>query len=202
MKSSAKLALVVALSASSMGVAACHPSVVDDAHSSGGDGAGGIDGPGGPFEVCGGSDGIVCADDLYCAFKGGSCGEQDIGVCTSLPARCDKGKGERVCGCDGKFYANACEAKSAGVGVTSADHCMFRCSADGMSVLCERGNEYCWVNNTGGYPFDPKCFPARPKCECGPADPECTPEFLSSPECYGDSCELKNGEVFCYYSEG
>ena len=71
--------------------------------------------------VCGGKAGIKCAPGQFCAFDpAGSCGNADnVGACTPEPGGCTADC-PGACGCDGKFYCNACDAHSAGVDVSSA----------------------------------------------------------------------------------
>ncbi|MEW6144497.1 MAG: Kazal-type serine protease inhibitor [Thermodesulfobacteriota bacterium] len=64
---------------------------------------------------CGGPEGTVCPDGLWCDLGTGDCGEENMaGVCVDLQKLCD-GKFELVCGCDGRVYGNDCMRIDAGV---------------------------------------------------------------------------------------
>ena len=77
-------------------------------------------GQGGGGAFCGGKAGIQCAPGQFCAFDPpGSCGNADGGgTCTPGPNGCTADC-PGVCGCDGKFYCNACGANAAGIDVSS-----------------------------------------------------------------------------------
>jgi hypothetical protein len=71
-------------------------------------------------DACGGIAGLQCGTGLYCNFGDGtktkmsSCGKGDTGgKCAKIPQECPKNIAY-VCGCDGKTYANACEAHRQG----------------------------------------------------------------------------------------
>ena len=75
---------------------------------------------------CGGFSGRSCGDNpAYCDFPDEHrCGQADgAGVCRARPDVCIADC-PGVCGCDGKFYCNACEAHLAGVDDVSDGHCM------------------------------------------------------------------------------
>jgi hypothetical protein len=74
--------------------------------------------------ACGARAGASCADAQYCAYLAGAlCGAADAEAsCRLRPAECIA-MDAPVCGCDGKTYANACEAARAGVGVLSEGAC-------------------------------------------------------------------------------
>ena len=95
----------------------------------GGTSAGGTGGTGGATDggtgtVCGGKQGKQCAKSEYCDFVPDSCGYADqTGTCEKRPTLCpDSCPG--VCGCDGQFYCNSCDAAVAGVDVTGDKSCM------------------------------------------------------------------------------
>lgn len=73
--------------------------------------------------VCGGKTGAQCSSTEYCDFEG-HCGATDqTGLCQPRPQNCpDNCPG--VCGCDGKFYCNACDAASLGVDVSKEKNCL------------------------------------------------------------------------------
>jgi hypothetical protein len=72
---------------------------------------------------CSAKDG--CDKDAYCDFEPGDmcgAGKGAEGVCRPRPTNCPADC-PGVCGCDGKFYCNACGAHSDGVDDTSSDSC-------------------------------------------------------------------------------
>jgi len=63
-----------------------------------------------------------CSDNLYCAYQV-SCGASDAGgTCRKKPSICTKIYAP-ICGCDGKTYASACTAATAGISVASKGQC-------------------------------------------------------------------------------
>jgi Kazal-type serine protease inhibitor-like protein len=69
----------------------------------------------GAGETCGGIAAIQCDAGLACQYEAGQCDIVDLGgTCTRVPDTCPTG-GSKVCGCDGKTYANDCELMKAGV---------------------------------------------------------------------------------------
>jgi hypothetical protein len=93
-------------------------------------GAGGKGGSGGRpttdggVIVCGGLRGAVCPSNMFCHFEPNAmCGAADqTGVCQPKPQGCTADC-PGVCGCDGKFYCNACGAQLAGVDVSTSTAC-------------------------------------------------------------------------------
>jgi hypothetical protein len=73
-------------------------------------------------QVCGGSAGDTCAEGQFCKREEGECDEDAEGVCADIPFECTA-VFERVCGCDGKTYTNACMADAAEVTVASKGEC-------------------------------------------------------------------------------
>lgn len=74
--------------------------------------------------ACGARAGDTCGDDEYCAYlPGGWCGAADAeAVCRMRPSDCTT-LAQKVCGCDGKEYDNACAANKAGTGITNLGAC-------------------------------------------------------------------------------
>jgi hypothetical protein len=80
-----------------------------------------VDG-GGPR--CGGLLGLTCTTDDFCDFEPNDCGATDmLGTCRKRPQGC-LADCPGVCGCDGRFYCNACTAQSVGVDPSSDTSCM------------------------------------------------------------------------------
>jgi hypothetical protein len=119
--------------------------------SSGGSGRGGAAGSGGGG-VCGGIAGLTCDGDQWCDYPD-NCGDGDVqGVCRPKPGACTKDC-PGVCGCDGNFYCNACNAQQQGMDV-SPD---VTCSDASTSRTCTTDNDC-----TGGLKC---CYPCGiPDC--------------------------------------
>jgi hypothetical protein len=73
--------------------------------------------------MCGGIAGLKCPDGQACRYPTNMCNVADLsGTCVKVPATCPNG-GAKVCGCDGKTYANQCELLKAGVREASKGAC-------------------------------------------------------------------------------
>jgi hypothetical protein len=75
-------------------------------------------------KMCGGIAGFQCSGGQYCYIEPGQCRTiADVaGMCRPKPQVCPMIY-LPVCGCDGKTYANACGAASAGVSVAAEGAC-------------------------------------------------------------------------------
>src|SRR5579871_531044 len=72
---------------------------------------------------CGGVHHRLCGEDQYCQFSPGAChAGRTSGVCRPKPRVCPD-VFITVCGCDGKVYANACQANRAGVSIAHLGYC-------------------------------------------------------------------------------
>jgi hypothetical protein len=126
-------ASLLAATLSAITLLACDSEVIDNpAGGTGGTstttGTGGAtttSGTGGAPVICGGKIGKPCGPDEFCQFDpAAQCGVFDsTGICQPKPSGCtDDCPG--VCGCDGKFYCNACGAHHAGVDVSPNTSCL------------------------------------------------------------------------------
>jgi hypothetical protein len=65
-----------------------------------------------PGQMCGGSAGIPCDNELWCEMQSGHCQRAAAaGVCSAIPRVCNR-IFKPVCGCDGRTYSNDCERRS------------------------------------------------------------------------------------------
>lgn len=114
---------------------------------------------------CGGHAGTTCPPGQYCHYPpelGPACGTFDgMGVCQWSEPSCDDDC-PGVCGCDGQFYCNTCEAHNAGTDVSDSMSCMvdggteFPSQLPGTWLIGWTGgiNRFSWVRFETSSPFD------------------------------------------------
>jgi hypothetical protein len=89
--------------------------------------------------TCGSSD--ECGDGEFCSMSNGAClTPHALGFCKPIATSCP-GLSDTVCGCDGKTYANPCEASAARQSVASAGACAVSCGGPDKAT-CSSGT-YC-----------------------------------------------------------
>ena len=122
-------------------------------------------------KACGGKKGLTCSKDEYCDFAN-NCGAGDaLGVCKKRPQGCTADC-PGVCGCDGKFYCNACGAAAAGIDVTGDDSCKKDGGGPGtackLHTECNTGLKCCYPCGQAG--CQNQCMQPMPNGQC-PAFP-------------------------------
>jgi hypothetical protein len=74
-------------------------------------------------EACGGPTHITCNSALYCQVAAGQCSAPDAaGTCVKAPDFCMR-VSRPVCGCNGKTYANECDARHAKAAIDTSGAC-------------------------------------------------------------------------------
>ncbi|HET9209858.1 MAG TPA: Kazal-type serine protease inhibitor domain-containing protein [Thermoanaerobaculia bacterium] len=63
-----------------------------------------------------------CETSSFCEFQEGTCGQRGAGFCVERTEVCTR-EFQPVCGCDGRTYPNACEARRAGVSLKAQGEC-------------------------------------------------------------------------------
>jgi hypothetical protein len=139
-----------------------------------------------------------CSKDTYCHYpQSAKCGQADApGVCEKLPQLCSQIY-SAVCGCDGKTYANACSAASAGVSTSSDGQCpadnpnddagtSTGASCGGLRGASCASGEYC------DFALDAQCGAADQTGVCTKIPQVCTLEYNPMCGCddktYGNAC--------------
>jgi hypothetical protein len=125
-----------------------------------GGGSGGTGGNG----MCGGFAGLTCEGTDWCDYDdGGLCGNADgSGVCRPRPQGCPEDC-PGVCGCDGKFYCNACTANTNGVDISGDTSCIpgGACQSD---AECSTGQKCCYP--CGVPDCENQCMAPAPDGDC------------------------------------
>ena len=114
--------------------------------------------------TCGGLADVQCPDGRYCDLPDG-CGFPDAtGVCKDKPSGCFADC-PGVCGCDGKFYCNACMANEQGVDVSTGDSCKKNSGEQcGASEECKTGLLCCYPCGIQG--CENECMAPDPNGQC------------------------------------
>jgi hypothetical protein len=139
--------------------------------------AGGTSGSGGaPADAgksCGTIAGLTCAPNEWCDYTENApneltCGgADDGGTCRPRPPGCPADC-PGVCGCDGKFYCNACVAHQAGIDDTSSMACMHGGGDAGAGCTsdsdCQSGLKCCYPCGVPG--CSNECIKPEPSGQC------------------------------------
>jgi hypothetical protein len=145
-------------------------------------------GSAGSGSMCGGLQGLTCAQGEYCVFPNPDCGAADqLGTCQPKPPVCNDIYAP-VCGCDGKDYASECVAASAGFGVLHAGKCAPGSSGSMCGGLagtaCQKG-EYC------AYELGAQCGANDQTGTCSAVPGAC--DAIYQPVCGCDGKTYSNG---------
>ncbi|MEO6839441.1 MAG: Kazal-type serine protease inhibitor family protein [Bradyrhizobium sp.] len=111
-------------------------------------------------EACGGPDHITCNSALYCQLPAGQCSASDTaGVCAKMPDFCMR-VSRPVCGCNGKTYANECDARHAKVAIDTPGACKKPPAAPGTPAVKPAAKKKAAKDAKGAKSVKPKPKPA------------------------------------------
>jgi len=144
---------------------------------------------------CGGADHVACATGLWCSYPDGTCNTPGaIGTCRKreAPPCVPPMPGDAVCGCDGRTYASACEARSSSQSIAYVGTCKgppppTEACGGSAGYVCP-SNQYCFFvdyacpapGTTG------KCVPKPTGCDLSYA-PVCGCDGKT----YGNYCAMQ-----------
>lgn len=163
-------------------------------------------GGGGGGRMCGGMQGLACADGEVCVYAiDAHCGAADqSGTCEPRPEACAE-IFHAVCGCDGRTYGNECEAHRAGTSVASDGECPGGAggggagggaasggsasgSAGSAGRPCgSRGMAPCGPDELCDYPLDAQCGATDRPGTCAARPRACTRDYRPVCGCDGQT---------------
>jgi len=132
-------------------------------------------------DLCGGPEGLACADEEICELPPGCRDPFAVGACEVRPEACPR-VWAPVCGCDGATYGNDCERRQAGVPLAHLGACEKPPTACEANEACG-ADEYC-ERREGSCEGEGACR-QRPAACVQVFDPVCGCDGRT----YGNSCE-------------